>query len=409
MAIENVRVERLLLPLYRGGAQVTILPSRFSTNDVELEVLPTDPRLRALARALIAGTAVDAEAVRSIVLRREHETDETPTAPLDPWEEMLSALLSIRFPDVLPTPSATKAADLARKAPWAYDVHVIQARQGLYASTPEDRGVAAENALRLLRKAQACGSPYFAYTNQLFSELVEGLVGHFTKHRLPPLRRRAERIRARWVREQPLQSRAGASFSWFRRDSVLLAAGILAPNRRPTGGLSSASNAVLFRGRISEGRLRLEGERGSYRSMNTRARPSSYDGAAGFDDAPALGRDPGPSDDPNAGRFGGQSRVGGYSISTTFDGAEQAEWIDVTLTVVAETSLAVPTEAVAWFCLYPSFDPQWVKVLFANGRAELTFEVWGGFTVGVWLPHARVELETDLSTSPGAPRVVRTV
>jgi hypothetical protein len=409
VAIQDVRVERLLLPLYRGGVRVTILPSRFSTNDVELEILPTDPRLRALARALMAGTKAEAEAVRSIVGRTKPGSGESETGVIDPWERMLSALLSIRFPDVFPVMSEEMARDLATSAPWAYDVHVIHARQILYAPSTRRRADAAPDVLRLLRKAQTCGSPYFAYVNQLFAEMIDGLAGHFADIDSEALGRSAARVRARWMREQPLQSTAGPSFSWLGRDETLLAQGVLAPNRRSSGTVSATSNTVLFKGRVVDGKLRLEGERpqGSHADSPKGSELTSYSLADSFVGSPALKRPEGPEDDPNAGRFGGRSQRNGYATRVRFDGDDDDEWVDVTITVVASASASVPPDAVAWFCLYKTFDPQWIKVLFVNGQAELTFLVWGGFTVGVWLPHADVELETDLSKCDGAPRVLR--
>lgn len=201
VAIEGVRVERLLLPMYRGGVQITVLPSPLSQNDVELEVLPSDARLRALARAMIAGTDDEAQAVRPLVRTVDHPPSDGP--PIDPWEALLSALLSIRFPDRMPGLTLASAHRLVAMAPWAYDAHVIQARQLLY-SVDTKAGAASEmrKALRVLGKAQALGAPYFSYSNQLFAQLIEALDA--------VLRRDGRFESAGLADSRPLDPRAGA-------------------------------------------------------------------------------------------------------------------------------------------------------------------------------------------------------
>ena len=406
VAIEGVRVERLLLPMYRGGVQITISPSPLSASDVELGVLPNDARLRALVRALIAGTALEAEAVRSLV----RDTDALTTADriVDPWEAILSALLSIRFPDEMPILTAALADGLAMLAPWAYDSHVIRARQLLYSTTAETgRAAAAAAALDMLRKAQMCGSPYFSYVNQLFAEMIEALHGYFGRTGPKRLRKSAARIRDRWLREQALQSSAGASFSWLRRDQTLLKQGILAPDRKPTGQLG-ASATTLFAGHIDRGRIRLKPAQTVQPTNESLETPSTgiAFGVAPAD-CPANARPPGPVDDPNRGRFGGLDAVDGYGIRTHFDGEADAGVVTITMIVGSDGTIPVAPREVAWFCLHPTFDPQWIKVMFGNGRAVLSVQTLGGFTVGVWIPGANIELESDLSQLPNAPKIVR--
>ena len=407
VAIENVRVERLLLPMYRSGVQISITPSHLSANDVELEVLPNDPSLRALVRSLIAGTSEDAKAVRSLV----RTADELLSADtiVDPWEAILSVLLSIRFPDDMPPLTAALADGLVALAPWAYDSYVIQARQRLYAATSDDeRDVAAAEALEMLRKAQTRGSPYFDYVNQLFSEMIEWLYRHFDSTPSSKLAKTATKIRDRWFREQPLQSKAGACFSWLARDQEQLKNGVLAPNRKPSG-LLGQSATILFSGHLLDGGIRMDTGQAQApaKEVTTPAETPIEFGNAPVS-CPALTRPPGPENDPNLGRFGGHDTANGYRMKTQFGGDPAGDVVSITMTIEAAPGTQIAPGAVAWFCPHPTFNPQWVKVMFGNDRAVLSLQSWGGFTVGVWLPESEVELESNLAELPDAPRVVRT-
>ena len=406
VAIEDVRVERLLLPMYRGGVQITITPSPLSSSDILLEVLPNDPRLRSLVRSLVAGTSDEAKAVLPVVQRAADIR--SAEAFGDPWEAMLSALLSIRFPDEIPPTTAAQADALVANASWAYDSYVIRAHQLLYSVGSEaERAAAAVEALEMLRKAQARGSPYFSYVNQLFAEMADALLGYFDRTSSSQSRKGAAKIRDRWFREQALQSRAGASFSWLARDQALLSSKILAPERRPSGRLGKSAT-TLFSGYIVDGGIRLDP---THASPPADDQGSAEPPSIAFDDlpaeCPALARDPGPDDDPNLGRFGLQDVADGYSLRTRFDEGVGSDEVTITMTVDADTQTTIAPDAIAWFCLHPSFHPQWVKVVFGNGRAILSVRSWGGFTVGVWLPDAQVELEGNLSQHPDAPEIVR--
>ncbi|WP_373928462.1 hypothetical protein QTN93_15100 [Sphingomonas aerolata] len=406
VAIENVRVERLLLPMYRGGVQITIVPSHLSSNDVELEVLPNDPRLRALVRSLITGTREEAKAVRPLV-RTADDLLNVDTV-VDPWEAILSVLLSIRFPDDMPPFTAALADGLVALAPWAYDSYVIQARQRLYsASSDAERAAAAPAALEMLRKAQACGSPYFNYVNQLFSEMIEWLYRRFDTEPPDQSTKRAVKIRDRWFREQSLQSKAGASFSWLARDEAQLKNGLLAPNRKPSG-LLGQSATILFSGHLLDGGIRMDTGQAQApaKEVTTSAEASIEFGNAPVS-CPALTRPPGPENDPNLGRFGGHDTTNGYSLKTHFRGDQAGNVVLITMTIEAAPGTQIAPGAVAWFCLHPTFNPQWVKVIFGNDRAVLSLQSLGGFTVGVWLPESGVELESDLAKLPDAPRIVR--
>lgn len=406
VAIQNVRIERLLLPMYRGGVQITITPSQLSSNDVELEVLPNDPRLRALVRSLIAGTPDEAQAVRSLVRTAEDLLDADTV--VDPWEAILSVLLSIRFPDDMPPLTAALVDGLVALAPWAYDSYVVQARQRLYSATSDDeRAAAAVEALEMLRKAQTHGSPYFDYVNQLFSEMIESLYGYFDRHQSGHSRKKAVKIRDRWFREQPLQSKAGACFSWLARDEEQLKNGVLAPNRKPSGQLGKSAT-ILFSGHLLDGAIRIDSGHGQLAAKEvTRPAETSIEFGNAPVNCPAIRRPPGPENDPNLGRFGGLQTANGYSLKTQFEDGSTDGVVSITMTIQADPDTQIAPGAVAWYCLHPTFIPQWVKVIFGNDRAVLSLQSWGGFTVGVWLPESGVELECNLAMHPDAPTIVR--
>ena len=408
VAIEDLRVERLLLPMYRGGVQISVTPSVLSANDVEIEVMPADPRLRALVRALVAGTPEEAEAVRKLVLETGKDDAAREAEPADPWAEILTALLFIRFPDIFGSLTQAMADRLLETAPWAYDSHVIKARQMLYGSAQDDELETAGAVLQLLARAQAWNSPYFTYSNQLFSELIEALTS-FAEAGEPSLRKQADQIRSRWLRDGPLQSSAGASFSWFRRDQDRLKEGMLAPDRSSKGQLAARSTTNLFSGRIAGGQISFGAgdSPGPREPKSAGQEPESLiDAAIAPEACPALKRDPGPENDPNKGRFGENDRAQGFVLRASFKEIGDGEWVSIAMTVEAGRGVELGSGDCAWFCLHPTFQPQWVKVLFRGNAATLVLQAWGGFTLGVWLPEHRVELELDLSQVPGAPKAI---
>lgn len=415
VAIQGVRVERLLLPLYRGGTAVGISCSPLSPNDVTLEVLPVDPVIRAIWRALEAGTYEHAAAVRDHVLAMKGPQSITALGSADPWAAMLAGLLYLRFPEALGQLSHDWAEKLCRLYPWAADVFVIRARQlSNDAGDTLDKVLAsAGRSIDLLSKAQARGSPYFNQSNQFFNELIESLAG-FSE--LPPeAHDRVERARRRWQRELSLQRNAGVSFSWLSRDQRLLKEGILAPNRNPSGRLRARDCAIVFTGRLSGGTIVFEGrqseapkaaasEANLFKSAPTMQSASLSDRAAPLD-CPALARPPGPSDDPNKGRFGGQAAAGGFRLSARFPNPGPKVTTVILQAELDEGSTPDIGESV-WFCLHPTFNPEWVRVLFRGRAATLTVQAWGGFTVGAWIPTRKVELECDLAELPDAPRII---
>jgi hypothetical protein len=119
--------------------------------------------------------------------------------------------------------------------------------------------------------------------------------------------------------------------------------------------------------------------------------------------APALSRLIRYPDDPHKGRFGKESTRGGFSINADF-GELSRNWVQLRLSVRG------PGDAIRQavvFHLHDSFDPDRYVCDFNRGRATLKLTVWGGFTVGVWIPATRIELELDLTKLADAPRIVK--
>lgn len=125
--------------------------------------------------------------------------------------------------------------------------------------------------------------------------------------------------------------------------------------------------------------------------------------------APALARAVIDPADPNKGRFGGQAQAGGYRLVAAFRSGPEASLVQVDLAVEATGgALLGPVQ----FFLHPTFPNPSVWAPASGNAARLSLTVWGGFTIGAWLPPATtggpgVELELDLALLPDAPRLVR--
>lgn len=415
VAIEGVRVERLLLPLYRGGTTINLTPSPQSAFDVSLEVIPVDPVVRALWRALEAGTLEHAKAVRDDVIGVNGPAPIAALDVVDPWQAMLAGLLYLRFPEIFGQLDPTWSTGLQARCPWAADAHILCARQiaSAVGTTPEDVVASATRTIDLLVRAQVCGAPYFSAANMFFNDLIDmvGAVPGLS----PAAKARAEAARRRWQREMPLQRRAGASFSWLSRDQKRLKQDqVLAPNRATRGLLRARDTSILFKGRIAAGTIAIAAARCSAPKTCTdtdrayKATTASRDSdAAMLPDCPALHRPPGPSDDATKGRFGGQAERDGFALAIAFEILPDPNAVRILIAVEAAASAELAIGDSVWFCLHETFDPQWVKVLFRGRRAALSVTSAGGFTLGAWLPRQQVELELDLAEIPSAPRIVR--
>jgi hypothetical protein len=122
--------------------------------------------------------------------------------------------------------------------------------------------------------------------------------------------------------------------------------------------------------------------------------------------APALKRPITERDDPQKGRFGGLAERDGFKLSASFRNATR-NFVQIILRVETPESEELQELECVEFHLHDSFDPDVVPVIVHGNAAELSLLAYGGFTVGVWIPCANVELELDLSKVKGAPRMIR--
>jgi hypothetical protein len=459
-AIEQVRIEHCLLPLYRGGTKITVNTPPFAPSDVQFNILPVDPHPRALLRALDAGTTAEAEAVRKHVVDKELKIK--PSAAADPWVAMLLGLLSVRFPQIFSPIDRHWAASLAKQVGWACDVHAIHASHILAAVRDEHttaQNEAVAQAISLFARAQLAGWPYYRYTNQILAEMADGIASYLEENRgqiSGATVERFARVRKHWSRELALQRAAGAAFTWLEHDpEALRTRRVLVPNRHPSGRLPGQDTLVVFEGELSAGKIsllrghptreqraaatkhffseavpqespiaagrpprsrpRLGGTRSqeinkwldeaiSSDLVNSRDQAFSSDLIAELGSAP----DNAPPEDPNKGEFGGQSRRDGFSLDASFVPQDDPEWVTILLTVTAEAAAQIGLEAYAHFFLHPTFSPEEVTVPFRGGRAQIRIQAWGGFTVGVLIPWADVALECDLTQVDGAPQIIKT-
>lgn len=420
IAIEGVRIERCLLPLYQGGTQITVVAPPFSPDDIELSITPVDPRIRALLRALDAGTSAEVQTVRDDIIRKKDFT----ALPSNPWTAMLIGLLSIRFSELFQLKDDLWCRLLKESVAWAFDTHVIiaskylSAAQGKHSKEQHD---AVSQAILSLAKAQTAGSPYYRYTNQLFAELSSGIANYIKKNVnsiQPKIVRTFERLNARGHRELPLQRGFGPTFSWLARDlNELKKHKVLTPNRTPSGLLSKHNTFVIFKGEISAGKITLIRPSKKSAGSAPRLSPENVMEAAiafsgqlfpeGSPELPAFSRPVMFPDDPNKERFGGQVESEGFILKVEFEETKCRDWETVILTVHAQRAMDVGIGDFAWFSLHPTFSPSLIKVAFRGRRAQLRLQAWGGFTAGVWIPKRNVELECDLSSLAMAPDIIK--
>lgn len=419
IAVQQLRVERCLLPLYAGGTRITATVPPLSPTDIELTILPVDAKLRALVRALDAGTSAEAAAVRDDVMGKGD-----PAALLgkggDPWAAILGALLTIRFSDVFEPPSDETIESFVNRASWSYDAHVVHASHLLAradGSKPDVQEKAVAAAITALVSAQIAGSPYYRYANQLFGEMVSGIdayLGNTERGIALSIVDRFNQVKARWRREIPLQRGAGPTFTWLARDPAALKKSRLQmPNNRSSGRLRSRDCMILFEGHVSNGQIAIISQAGTQPALEETPNPGDV-ASRQFQKQdvdnrpiPAFARPPGPSEDPNKGRFGGTAERDGYRLRATFEQGKNRNRIFIQLTVEADSTAKINLGDFAWFVLHPTFSPPMLKVAFRGSRARLRMQAWGGFTVGVWLPSSNIELECDLSVLPDAPAIIR--
>jgi hypothetical protein len=112
-------------------------------------------------------------------------------------------------------------------------------------------------------------------------------------------------------------------------------------------------------------------------------------------------------DDPRKGRFGRKATRDGFTLSASFQGPRDKSWTDVVLSVETDPGVDAADVDVVEFYLHNTFHPDDRKVRFADGEANLALTIWGGFTVGAWIPARGICLELDLAKLDNAPPIVR--
>ncbi|WP_033924241.1 pYEATS domain-containing protein [Sphingomonas sp. 35-24ZXX] len=437
-SIEGLKIERQLLPMYRGGTTIGIVPSPLATADVEYQVTPAEPHIRALLRALQGGTSDEAAALGKTILNPERLGALLAPQTGDPWAALLAGLLFIRFPDSFGPPHREWTAALGERVDWAYDAHVVLAHNALSAAdgTAVGQRAAAEHAIRLLARAQARGSPYYSYANQIFGEMAESLQS-FLSGVDTDAAQGAATVLARWRRETPLQSSRGVTFTWLSRNKkALKEKSLLTAMQSPSGQLRARDTTVVLSGVIERGRVTLA--RGVDTSkpkppakvlgVRNRTERSPRSGVTAFALKTRFRRATAPlpttatmsstsptgptgrkaTDDPNRGRYGRKAEVAGFRVDATFKPGANRNWVTVLMTVTADSEADLQLGDVAWFDLHPSFPQRRIKVMFNDRRATLSVQAWGGFTLGIDLPRQGIKLECDLAKLKDAPSIIKT-
>ncbi len=408
MAVEKIRIERFLVPRYRGGVKVSFRPGSLATADMNIRVVPVDPGRRALVQTLGARTGAEAAVLaRDLRASALFATLRDPAGQDgDPWGTTVLGLLSTRFPAFAELADEVwRDLDL-RSIGWLADAHVLAARRRLAAAAgtgSSGRIQSADEALSKLTSARRLGAPYFGQTNRLMGEMLGALAD---KAPVEVQRKQALHERDRWRKTIKLSGGANPTFSWMlsNRNSGEIGpeAGetLYAPTR---GELSSTFSRILFEGEVALGQIRPRPP-----SAGLRPRHSTSQRQAGLSssldlDPPALERPVLHEDDPNKGRFGGDSLKAGFRLGVSF-GKTRGRWVDLTLFVAAESGEVKPFEDVVDFFLHDTFEPERLRATFRGIEAQISIVSSGGFTVGAWLPRQAVELELDLATVPLAPR-----
>ncbi|MCK1564299.1 hypothetical protein IVB08_10045 [Bradyrhizobium sp. 173] len=420
-AIEKLRIEHCWLPLYQGGTRITIVPSPLGPLDVDFTILPVDPKLRALVRALDAGTLDEATAVRDELFPKNGLSSLLFGRSSDPWTAILSALLTIRFPGVFKPLEKDWVDELVQHAGWGFDSHVIRARQRLSSASnvkPEAQEAAVAEIVAVLASARELSSPYYTLSNKVFGEIASG-ISQFTNSKegkfLPTGWNEFNRLYSRWKRELPIQRGAGPTFTWLAPDESALKKQTI-PKRNSSGRLPRIGGTIIFEGRVGAGQVSpiratrklIPRDQSFLSSAPSGLTGVNADTELSLASMPAMARLPGPADDPNLGRFGGHESAGAFRIDASFESTSSANVVAITITVEASDPSKVELGDFVWLVLHPTFAPSTYRVMFRGRRARLRVHARGGFTVGAWIPKPKIELECNLALIPSAPEIIKT-
>jgi hypothetical protein len=118
-------------------------------------------------------------------------------------------------------------------------------------------------------------------------------------------------------------------------------------------------------------------------------------------------------DDPQKGRWGGQSRVGPFELTATVERLKNREGGNAetpdgrrlfNVRILAHsTDPARPLTGTVRFHLHPTFVPSSRDVIATGNQAELRVTAYGAFTAGTELFEPRVALELDLAQLQNVP------
>ncbi|MDW9547917.1 pYEATS domain-containing protein [Sinorhizobium meliloti] len=419
-AVSGLRNERLMLPLFRGGTKV-VIRSNPTSSDVIVIVFPVDMRSRALVQALYAGSVAETQQVALEQLEYLGNPQLDLDEP-DPWMEIANALVLLRFPELERNLSEEEVGLLVARSDWIPDAHAIWARHQIDTASEADEQAAGVRALNAIAKCRQLGMPYFAYTAQIVSDILNALSKPFEES---PLSVAAKAELNKWQLRIPAQKNAGAIFSWL----------VTGSKTQPSiGRIDERFSKILFRGRLDPGRFWVQNatgktpKSGKFTSSPEEVPLYSDDGVliptsdhAGDvilktepvtrlrQDPEALSLQIMEQNDPHKGRWGGVASKDGYLLSAEFvPTTGTRSWVTVVLSVEADPDLISSSydEPVEFF-LHPTFHPDRVRTVFRGYKARLELGCYGGFTVGAWLPGPGIELELDLSELKDAPHIIK--
>jgi hypothetical protein len=386
IAVEDDALWRVPLPLFKGGLQLSFSPIQSPTGpDFALALSPRDPAKAALVSAL-ERQFVDAatDVVKSSLqaagggVSVKRAVDTLADSLQDPWAAIAAAHLLVRAGNRRAV--VEPVGRLQSRCPWLPDAAVVLA--WAEAQSRSSRVSVEARCLELIELARRAGATFYTASDSLAVELLTALsVGALDSK----TKKAASRERNLWIRRSKSRMPTGAFLSWEDRKEL-----------SSTGRLSTRHYVILSEGALKGGRIvhaknmsSKEGEAGKGRKVP----------------APALKRNITNTDDPCKGRFGGVASRGGYTLSAKF-GRGLKGWVQLTLRV-KRRSTAAPASQVQFF-LHDSFEPDRIVVPILENEAELPTLAYGGFTVGVWIAEAGIELELDLAEVKDAPEIIRT-
>jgi hypothetical protein len=289
----------------------------------------------------------------------------------DPWAAAAAALLMARSGEI------DKVEDGARRLrnrfPWLPDATVVVAWADAGAEGP--REAVEARCFEGIQKARRAGATYFIAADALVVDMLTALSMSATDK---ALQKAARKKLGLWTRRSRRRMPSGPFLSW--EDPLTV---------KGEPQLTGADYKIIARGCLTGDKVVVDRKTSPRRTSQTLT-------------PPALSRPIKFRDDLNKGRFGGKSKVDGYSLEATF-GRGASSWVKINF--VVRKPEGTDASEVEYF-LHDSFDPDRLTIPFKDGVAEFSTLAYGGFTVGVWIAQAKIELELDLTRVRGAPRTI---